>query len=144
MNHNPYYPAALFVSGQFLFNLEHGHDADSLSVVNHEKLLVATRAEIADRVSNLLTMPSREARDKVIALACGACAMREGAPLARDWIAATAGLRTPALHRDYSTAQTFVSPRFHVVRRLAATLAGEKIISRAVIKFITGKPRAAA
>jgi hypothetical protein len=142
---NNHYPAALYVAGKFLFDLEYiRREIDSLTVADPDKILASARSEIADAVSKLLTAPSPEARHEVTVLAAGAVAVREGSPVARAWIAATAQLRVPALQREYGVGQRFASDRARLIQRLARVLSAEKKLSRVAINFIIGKQRHAA
>jgi hypothetical protein len=80
----------------------------------------------------------------VTSLCVGAICIREMAPTAKDWISATALLRSPACQRQYLKSSDFVTKHFVAIRRVARSLAGSGYLSANQALWIADQPRQAA
>jgi hypothetical protein len=97
-------------------------------VTDPSAVLASARAEIETEISAML----RGLKSSTVTELClGAVVLREIAPTAREWILATAPLRSPCCQLQYNKSFDFSRKRLAQIRRLASVLAAAGKISAA-------------
>jgi len=119
------FPAALWLAARFDMSERR---ADVLDVTRPDAVLASARLDIETEISAML----RGLKSSTVAELClGAVVLREVAPTAHEWVAATALLRSPCCQLQYNKAFDISRNRIAQIRRLASVLAGAGKISAA-------------
>jgi hypothetical protein len=119
------FPAALWLAARFLYD---DRRPDVLDATRPDDVLSSARVEIETEIAAMLR---GHRSDSVIAMCLAAVMLREIVPTAKEWIAATAPLRSPCAQRQYNKAFDFSRERMAQIRRLASVLAAAGQISAA-------------
>jgi hypothetical protein len=109
-----------------------------LSVADPAGILAAIGIEIEDEIRKMLH--GQKDCSRVTALACGAAALRNHAPTAREWVAATALLRSPVAQRPYLNALEFCDERRRTIERIAKVLCQEGKLTSAEVLWLGDQP----
>jgi hypothetical protein len=111
-------PAAIWLAARFDMTERR---PDVLDVTDPDAVLDAARAEIETEIAAQLRGLKSST---VVELCFGAVVLREIAPTAKKWAAATALLRSPCVQNSYIKAFDLSRNRIAQIRRLASVLAG--------------------
>jgi hypothetical protein len=132
------YAAALWLGGRFLYR----PSASDSNVTAPDIILAGVAAEIEAEVSAMLR--GGRSSGKVVELCCGAIAVRNSAPTAHKWIAATGLLRSPCAQRQYCRAFDFISSRRQTIERIARVLANARTMIAAQALWVADQTPARA
>jgi len=132
--HTRRFAAACWVVARWLY---HRHDGD-LDVRDPGAVLASAKREIDSAIT--ARARGEPCNEDLIKLACGAVAVREIVPLAKEWNGATALLRSPAAERQYDAGHDFASDRRHVIIRVARVLANERKMSAPQALWLADQP----
>jgi hypothetical protein len=124
------FPAALWRVARFA---QTERRPDSLDVTDPSTVLASVRLDIETEISAMLR---GHKSSTIVELCLGAIVIREIMPSAREWVAATALLRSPVAQRAYNSAFDFSREQMKNIRRVAKVLASAGKLSAAEVLWL--------